>query len=83
MENERAAADWYGRDLEQIEADLLAVLRQHWPRVGSQLIAHALVETVGSVSAAIMRDNPAARTDVLGRLDQLRLHLATDGQRAQ
>lgn len=80
---EHAAAEWYRQDLELIEGELLTVLQTHWARVGSQLIAHAAVETVGSVLAAIIRDKPAAQADVLGRLDQLRLHLTAGESRPQ
>ena len=80
---EHAAAEWYRNDLEKVQNELLAVLRQHWPQVGTQLIAHVLVEVTGSVLATIMQNNLAAKADVLGRLDQLRLHLSVDGTRAQ
>ncbi len=81
-ENERtgehAAATWYREDLDRIENELLAVVRAHFARSGAQLVAHAVIETAGSVLAAIIHDRPAARADVLGRIDQLRLHLAVD-----
>jgi hypothetical protein len=83
---EHAAAAWYREDLERIEHELLAVVRACWVTSGEQLVAHALIETAGSVLDAIIRERPAARADVLGRIDQLRLHLAVaddGGQRPQ
>ena len=31
--NDHPAAAWFRRDLERVENDLLAVLREHWPQV--------------------------------------------------
>ena len=73
------AAAWYRADLERVEADLLAVVRRHLPRVGCQLVAHALIETVGSVCADIVEAAPAARADIAVRLEQARLHIVTIG----
>jgi hypothetical protein len=79
------AAMWYREELDRIEFELLDVLRWHWARVGDQVIAHAVVETAGSVLDAIAREKPTARADMLQRIDDLRLYLSnsTTGDRLQ
>jgi hypothetical protein len=80
---EHPAAAWYRQDLERVEAEVLAVVRANMPRVGYQLVAHALIEVVGSVLGDIVEAQPTARVDLDTRLEQLRLHVATAGTRAQ
>lgn len=81
--SDHPAAEWYRRDLERVESELLAVVRHWMPRVGYQLVAHALIETTGSVLGDIVEAEADARPDLDQRLQQLRLHVATVGQRAQ
>jgi hypothetical protein len=69
--------------LEAVQADVLAALQRDSARVGNQLIAHALIETTGSVLAAIIEAEPAARIDVTTKINGLHLHVATAGARPQ
>ena len=77
LNGDHPAAAWFRRDLEAVQADLLVVLQKHWPRVGTQLIAHALIETTGSVLAAITTDEPATAPAIDVKLGELRLFAAT------
>jgi hypothetical protein len=77
------AAERALQHVEEVNAALLAVLRQHWPIVGYHLIAHALVETAGAVLVAIAEADPSARPDLDAKLADLRLFVGTAGQRPQ
>jgi hypothetical protein len=77
------SAAWFRQDLEKIQGDLLAVLRHHWPNVGHQLIAHALIETTGTVLAAIAAAEPAALADIDRKLDELQTFVVTTAQPTQ
>jgi hypothetical protein len=81
--DEHPAAEWYRRDLERVEDELLAVVRKHLPRVGVQLMAHALIETTGSVLGDIIEAQPESRADIVQRSEQLTLHIQTIGTQAQ
>jgi hypothetical protein len=81
--SDHPAAAWFRRDIEVVEAELVAVLRKHWSRVGAQIVAHALIQTVGSVCGAIVEAEPAAGPDIDAKLADVRLYVATTNQRAQ
>lgn len=76
-------AAWYRKSLEAVQADVVDVLKKHWPRVGAQLIAHALIETTGNVLSAIAADDPAGQPAINAKLDDLRLFVATAGKAPQ
>jgi hypothetical protein len=71
------AAVWFRHQVEAVQADLIATVRTHTARVGSQVIAHAVVEFSGSVLAAIAEADPASQADLDAKLADLRLFVAT------
>jgi hypothetical protein len=73
----------YRHDLERIQADLGAVLRRHAATEGWPIIVHALIETSGTLAALLVAEEPMTRGYLVSRLDDLSLHIATAGQRAQ
>lgn len=77
MNDDNAAAVWFRQNLELVQADLVATLRKHWPAVGHQVIAHALIQTTGTVLGAIVQADPAAHADLDRKLADLRLFVAT------
>lgn len=83
MNTTEPLADALRRDLEAIQADLLAVLRHHYPRVGPMLIAHALIETTGSVCTAIVESQPVARRDLDLKLASMHAYVACAKQARQ
>jgi hypothetical protein len=78
-----AAAKWFRKDVDAVQAAVLAVLQQHWPRVGTQIISHALIEATGSVLAAIVEAEPSAGPDIDQKLAAARLYVLTARQEPQ
>lgn len=72
-ETEYPALAWYRATIEAVHADVVAALRKHWPHVGSQLIAHALIETTGTVLGAIVTTDPASAQDIDTKICEMRL----------
>lgn len=83
MMNPHPVAEWFRKDLEKVQADLLVVLRHHWPAVGHQVISTAIIETTGSVCAAIIEDEPSAQPDIDTKVGQLHLFIAATGTQHQ
>jgi hypothetical protein len=83
MASTHPAAAWYRKEIDIVQVELLAVLRKHWPRIGSQAIAHLLIELTGGVLSDIVEAEPAAGRDIDQKLVELHLYVATTTKQAQ
>ena len=77
------AAAWHRKALDACQDDLVAVLKKHWSRLGTQGVVDVLTETTGSVLADIKAVEPAAGPHVDRRLDEVVLYVATTGSTPQ
>lgn len=77
---EHPAAAWYRRDLDRVERELLAVVQRYGPMVGSRLVAHALLETCGSVLVAMVEADPEAQGNVDRWVADLALFVSAGGR---
>jgi hypothetical protein len=80
---EHPVVEAYRRELENVQNNLLAVIRQSLPRVGVQLMMHAIIEVAGSVGEDVIVARPTLRATLVSQTEQLTLHLATIGTRPQ
>jgi hypothetical protein len=77
------AAAQFTQARDAVERELLIVLGHHARTHGDHLIVVALCETFIDLAVRLVEADPATRSFLLNRIDELQLHIGTAGQRPQ
>ncbi len=77
------AAEQFRREVEEVEADMMALWRQRHASKGLGVLKHTLFQLAGSVSAVMAEAEPADIADTNRKLADMALYVSTAGQRAQ